>query len=185
VMLVEADLDKAVDALATLQAEKGRGQRHKRAVGNGYFTLIDESYNANPASMRAAIELLATSSPDDKAGSRAGRRIAILGDMLEMGDYAQRVHANLAGPLLAAGIEHVWLAGPEMAALRDALPESVYVEYREETPDLSEFVLNSVAPGDVLMVKSSLGTGFGKIVAALLDKFPAFSDTEPNSHPGL
>jgi UDP-N-acetylmuramoyl-tripeptide--D-alanyl-D-alanine ligase len=185
VMLVEADLDKAVDALATLRAEKGRGQRHKRAIGNGYFTLIDESYNANPASMRAAIALLATSLPDANVGSRAGRRVAILGDMLEMGDYAQRVHANLAGPLLAAGIEHVWLAGPEMAALRDALPESVYVEYREKTEELSEFVLNSVAPGDVLMVKSSLGIGFGKIVAALLDKFPAFSDTEPHSHQGL
>ena len=185
VMLVEADLDKAVDALATLRAEKGRGQRHKRAIGNGYFTLIDESYNANPASMRAAIALLATSLPDANVGSRAGRRVAILGDMLEMGDYAQRVHTNLAGPLLAAGIEHVWLAGPEMAALRDALPESVYVEYREKTEELSEFVLNSVAPGDVLMVKSSLGIGFGKIVAALLDKFPAFSDTEPHSHQGL
>ena len=185
VMLVDADLDKAIDALATLQAEKGRGQRHKRTVGNGYFTLIDESYNANPASMRAAIALLATSSPDANVGSRAGRRIAVLGDMLEMGDYVQRVHANLAGPLLAAGIEHVWLAGPEMAALRDALPESVNVEYRENTEELKEFVLNSVAPGDVLMVKSSLGTGFGKIVAALLDKFPAFSDTEPHSHQGL
>jgi UDP-N-acetylmuramoyl-tripeptide--D-alanyl-D-alanine ligase len=68
-----------------------------------------------------------------------------------------------------------------MAALRDSLPDSVHVEYREKTEDLAAFVLNSVAPGDVLMVKSSLGTGFGKIVAALLDKFPAFSDTEPYS----
>ncbi|MDE1996717.1 MAG: UDP-N-acetylmuramoylalanyl-D-glutamyl-2,6-diaminopimelate--D-alanyl-D-alanine ligase [Rhizobiaceae bacterium] len=185
VMLVDADLGKAIDALATLQPEKGRGQRHKLAIDSGYFTLIDESYNANPASMRAAIALLATSSPDANEAYRGGRRIAVLGDMLEMGDYAQRVHANLAGPLLAAGIEHVWLAGPEMAALREALPESVQVEYREKTEELAEFVLNSVAPGDVLMVKSSLGTGFGKIVAALLDKFPTFSDTEPHSHQGL
>ncbi|KAA1182858.1 UDP-N-acetylmuramoylalanyl-D-glutamyl-2,6-diaminopimelate--D-alanyl-D-alanine ligase [Rhizobium tropici] len=185
VMMVEADLDEAVDALADLQPEKGRGQRHKRAIGNGYFTLIDESYNANPASMRAAIALLATTSPHAGAGGRQGRRIAVLGDMLEMGDYAQRVHANLAGPLLAAGIEHVWLAGPEMAALRDELPESVHVEYRETTEELSEFALNSVASGDVLMVKSSLGLGFGKIVAGLLDKFPAFSDTGPHTHQGL
>ena len=185
VMLVEADLDQAVDALADLQPEKGRGQRHKRAIGNGYFTLIDESYNANPASMRAAIALLATTSPHAGAGGRPGRRVAMLGDMLEMGDYAQRVHANLAGPLLAAGIEHVWLAGPEMAALRDELPESVHVEYHETTEELSEFALNSVAPGDVLMVKSSLGMGFGKIVAGLLDKFPAFSDTGPHTHQGL
>lgn len=185
VMLLEADLDSAIDALADLQPEKGRGQRHKRAVGSGCFTLIDESYNANPASMRAAIALLATTSPHEGPGGRTGRRIAVLGDMLEMGDYAQRVHANLAGPLLAAGIEHVWLAGPEMAALRDELPESVHVEYRETTEELSEFALNSVAPGDVLMVKSSLGMGFGKIVAGLLDKFPAFSDTGPHTHQGL
>ncbi|KAA0700338.1 UDP-N-acetylmuramoylalanyl-D-glutamyl-2,6-diaminopimelate--D-alanyl-D-alanine ligase [Neorhizobium sp. P12A] len=175
VTLVGANLDEAIAALATLKAEKGRGKRHKLAIGHGQFTLIDESYNANPASMRAAIALLAA------ASEGRSRRIAVLGDMLEMGEYAQKVHADLAGPLLTAGIEHVWLAGPEMAALRDSLPDSVHVEYREKTEDLAAFVLNSVAPGDVLMVKSSLGTGFGKIVAALLDKFPAFSDTEPYS----
>lgn len=172
VKLAGADLGKAIDALATLKPEKGRGRRHKLAIGNGSFTLIDESYNANPASMRAAIALLAASEPS------RGRRIAVLGDMLEMGDYAQKLHADLAGPLLAAGIEHAWLAGPEMASLRESLPDSVHVEYREKTDELIPFVLDSVAPGDVLMVKSSLGTGFGKIVAALLDKFPAFSDTE-------
>ncbi len=65
-----------------------------------------------------------------------------------------------------------------MAALKESLPESVHVEYRENTDELTDYVLNSVAPGDVLMVKSSLGIGFGKIVAALLDKFPAFADTQ-------
>lgn len=176
VTLVGADLDKAIEALSTLQPEKGRGKRHKLSLGTSYFTLIDESYNANPASMRAAISLLAASASDSRT-----RRIAVLGDMLEMGDHSQKVHADLAGPLLAAGIEHVWLAGPEMAALRDSLPDSVHVEYREKTEDLAAFVLETVAPGDVLMVKSSLGTGFGKIVAALLDKFAAFSDTGPRS----
>jgi UDP-N-acetylmuramoyl-tripeptide--D-alanyl-D-alanine ligase len=175
VTLVGADLDKAIEALSTLRAEKGRGKRHKLAIGTGHFTLIDESYNANPASMRAAISLLAASASDART-----RRIAVLGDMLEMGEHSQKVHADLAGPLLAAGIEHLWLAGPEMAALRDSLPESVHVEYYGATEDLVAFVLNSVAPGDVLMVKSSLGTGFGKIVAALLDKFAAVSDTDPN-----
>jgi UDP-N-acetylmuramoyl-tripeptide--D-alanyl-D-alanine ligase len=175
VSIVGADLDQAIAALATLRPEKGRGKRHKLSIGHGQFTLIDESYNANPTSMKAAIALLAA------ASEGRGRRIAVLGDMLEMGEYSERVHADLAGPLLSAGIEHVWLAGPEMAALRDSLPDGVHVEYREKTEDLASLVLNSVAPGDVLMVKSSLGTGFGKIVAALLDKFPAFSDTGPHS----
>ncbi len=173
VTLVGADLDKAIDALATLQPEKGRGQRHKLRLGAGSLTLIDESYNANPASMRAAIALLAAAVP-----SGYGRRIAVLGDMLEMGEFAERVHADLAGPLLAAGIEHVWLAGNEMRALKESLPDSVAVEYRETTAELKDFVLNSVEPGDVLMVKSSLGIGFGKIVAALLDKFAPFADTQ-------
>ncbi|MBB4272661.1 UDP-N-acetylmuramoylalanyl-D-glutamyl-2,6-diaminopimelate--D-alanyl-D-alanine ligase [Rhizobium mongolense] len=173
VTLVNADLDKAIAALATLQPEKGRGRRHKLSIGNGSFTLIDESYNANPASMRAAIALLATAGP---AGP--GRRIAVLGDMLEMGEYAQKVHSDLSGPLLAAGIEHVWLAGKDMLALKESLPDSVEVEYREKTEELTEYVLNSVAPGDVLMVKSSLGIGFGKIVAAILDRFAPFVDTQ-------
>ncbi|NKK65315.1 UDP-N-acetylmuramoylalanyl-D-glutamyl-2,6-diaminopimelate--D-alanyl-D-alanine ligase [Rhizobium leguminosarum] len=173
VRIVGADMQKAIEALATLRPEKGRGKRHRLVIGGGSFTLIDESYNANPASMRAAIALLAASEP-----AARGRRIAVLGDMLEMGDYAQKVHTDLAVPLLAAGIEHVWLAGAEMAALKESLPESVHVEYRENTDELTDYVLNSVAPGDVLMVKSSLGIAFGKIVAALLDKFPPFADTQ-------
>ncbi|MFL5016546.1 MAG: UDP-N-acetylmuramoylalanyl-D-glutamyl-2,6-diaminopimelate--D-alanyl-D-alanine ligase [Rhizobium sp.] len=173
VRIVGADMQKAIEALATLKPEKGRGKRHRLSIGSGSFTLIDESYNANPASMRAAIALLAASEPTGR-----GRRIAVLGDMLEMGDYAQKVHTDLAVPLLAAGIEHVWLAGAEMATLKESLPESVHVEYRENTSELTDYVLNSVAPGDVLMVKSSLGIGFGKIVAALLDKFPPFADTQ-------
>lgn len=171
VSLVGADVDAAADAFGSLSAVKGRGERHTLKVANGSFTLIDESYNANPASMRAAIAVLAAAHPRGD-----GRRIAVIGDMLEMGEFSAKVHAELAGPLLAAGIEHVWLAGPEMAALRDALPESVQVEYRETTAELADFVVASVRPGDVLMVKSSLGTGFGKIVAALLDNYQAVAD---------
>lgn len=123
--------------------------------------------------MRAAIALLASSTPE-----LTGRRIAVLGDMLEMGEFSAQVHEELAGALLAAGIEHVWLAGAEMAVLRDALPDSVQVEYREQTAELVDYAVRSVKPGDVVMVKSSLGLGFGKIVAALLDNYPAFSDTD-------
>ncbi|MDQ0561389.1 UDP-N-acetylmuramoyl-tripeptide--D-alanyl-D-alanine ligase [Rhizobium mesoamericanum] len=173
VKIVGADMQQAIGALATLQPEKGRGRRHRLAIDRSTFTVIDESYNANPASMRAAIAVLASAVP---AG--AGRRVAVLGDMLEMGDYAQKVHSDLAGPLLAAGIEHVWLAGPEMVALKESLPESVQVIHYETTEELADYVLNAVAAGDVLMVKSSLGLGFGKIVAALLDKFPPFADTQ-------
>lgn len=172
VHLLGADMDGAIQALAHMDAVKGRGQRHKLRTDTGLLTLIDESYNANPASMRAAIAVLAAAQP-----SGHGRRIAILGDMLELGELSGELHAELSGPLLAAGIEHVWLAGPEMAILKTQLPESVSVIWFETTQELAAYAAETVQGGDVVMVKSSLGLGFGKIVSALLDKYPPLDDT--------
>ncbi|MDK1490278.1 UDP-N-acetylmuramoylalanyl-D-glutamyl-2,6-diaminopimelate--D-alanyl-D-alanine ligase [Sinorhizobium sp. 7-81] len=165
--LAGADLDQVLASLATMRPEKGRGLQHRLKVGAGHLTLIDESYNANPASMRAAISLLGDAEPPV-----GGRRIAILGDMLEMGEHAADVHAALAEPIVEAGIVDVWLAGPEMAHLRDALPPEVSVVYREAVDDLTNYALAAVAAGDVVMVKSSKGTGCAKIVEALLDAYP-------------
>ncbi|WP_426122698.1 UDP-N-acetylmuramoylalanyl-D-glutamyl-2,6-diaminopimelate--D-alanyl-D-alanine ligase [Pararhizobium sp. PWRC1-1] len=168
VSLVGANMDAALAALATLQPEKGRGARHRLAIGSGAFVLIDESYNANPASMRAAIALL-----KDTVLPEGARRIAILGDMLEMGKSTSEIHAGLAAPLVEAGITDIWLAGEEMAHLRDALPDGTHVEYRLSVDELKEFALGSIAPGDVVMIKSSKGTGCGRIVSALLETYPA------------
>ena len=173
VHLAGGDIEKAMAGLATMQAEKGRGRRYRLAKGGGWFTLIDESYNANPASMRAAIALLADAEPQGN-----GRRIAVLGDMLEMGEHSPAVHAGLAEPLVSAGIGTVWLGGPDMAALRDALPEGIETEYRETADALAAHALEAVQPGDVLVVKSSKGTGFSRIVSALLDKYPALPERE-------
>jgi UDP-N-acetylmuramoyl-tripeptide--D-alanyl-D-alanine ligase len=171
--LAGADVEKAMSGLAAMQPEKGRGRRYRLAKDDGWFTLIDESYNANPASMRAAIALLRDARPED-----GGRRIAILGDMLEMGEHSPAVHAELAEPLLEAGITDVWIGGPDMASLRDALPQDIHTEYRADADQLAAFAVDAVRAGDVLVVKSSKGTGFSRIVAALLDKHQAFSDTE-------
>ena len=168
VSLVGADMNAALAALATLQPETGRGARHRLVIGQGTFVLIDESYNANPASMRAAISLL-----QDAALPDGGRRIAILGDMLEMGASSSAVHAGLAAPLVEAGITDIWLAGEDMAHLRDSLPEGTRVEYRQAVDELKEFALGAIAAGDVVMIKSSKGTGCGRIVAALLETYPA------------
>lgn len=169
--LVGADMQAAVTALASLQPEKGRGARHHLSIGAGSFVLIDESYNANPASMLAAIALLRDTQLGDD-----GRRIAILGDMLEMGEFSDSVHADLAQPLIDAGIRDVWLAGPQMAHLRDALPHDIRLEYRENVDELKDFAVSSVTAGDVVMVKSSKGTGCGRIVSALLDAHPVLAD---------
>ena len=171
--LAGADIETVMNALATMQPEKGRGRRYRLAINGGYFTLIDESYNANPASMRAAIALLRDTVPGE-----GGRRIAVLGDMLEMGEFSGQVHAELAAPLAEAGIDDVWIGGAEMVALRDALGEAARVEYRDDADAMQALVLEAVRPGDVLVVKSSKSTSFSRIVAALLDKHEPFPDTE-------
>lgn len=165
--LAGADLAKAFEALSTLQAEKGRGQRHSLKVGEGAFTLIDESYNANPASMAAALDLLAAA-PVEKDG----RRIAVLGDMLELGEFSRDLHAKLAGPVQVAGVDRLYLAGPEMKALAEAMPDDITCEYEEAADRLADSLIKTPKPGDVFMIKSSNGIGFSRIVKAFLDKFP-------------
>jgi UDP-N-acetylmuramoyl-tripeptide--D-alanyl-D-alanine ligase len=169
--LAGADMLRVVPAFAGVSAAKGRGERVRLALPDGEFTLIDESYNANPASMRAAIELLASA-------ETGGRRIAVLGDMLEMGEFSAEVHRELAEPLGKSGINDIWLAGPDMAYLRDVLGGDRDVVYRANADELGAYAVENIRPGDVLMVKSSKGTGFGRIVAALTAKFAAVASPE-------
>lgn len=165
--LAGANMEKACEALSTLQAEKGRGQRHRLKVGGGVFTLIDESYNANPTSMEAALDLLASAALED-----GGRRIAVLGDMLELGDHSRDLHMKLAGPVKAGGIDRLYLAGPEMKALAEAVTDDMECDYEETADGLADKLVGAPRPGDVLMVKSSNGIGFSRIVKAFLDKYP-------------
>ncbi len=166
--LAGADLDKVRRrAGRRLEAEQGRGRRHVLALAGGAFTLIDESYNANPASMRAALALL-----DATPVGEGGRsRIAVLGDMLELGSHSAKLHAALAEPVKPTGTDMVLLAGREMKALADALPEGLAHEYRAGVDDLRPVLLDAVRPGDVVMVKSSKGIGFSKLVDALIADF--------------
>ena len=168
VHLAGADVGKAAEALAGLSAEPGRGKRHLLKHPEGEITLIDESYNANPASMEAAIALL-----DATPVSGGGRRIAVLGDMLELGSHSVRLHTALAGPLAGARTDMIFLAGPEMKSLAEALPDDLPTEYRACTDELKPVVIDALRPGDVVMVKSSKGIGFSKIVEALIARFPA------------
>ena len=171
-VLGAVQLAKAIHALAGLSAEKGRGARHTLKIDGGSFVLIDESYNANPASMRAALELLR-----DTPVRLRGRRIAVLGDMLEMGRFSEQVHRDLAGPLSEAGADLVCLAGPEMKVLRDELGTNIETVYCDDANELADYLKTILRDGDVVMVKSSLGIGFGRIVKALLDKYPVLTDS--------
>ncbi len=172
-VLVGADLAIAALTLGELAAPKGRGLQHRLEVGDGEATLIDESYNANPASMRAALELLSQSA----VGFR-GRRIAVLGDMLELGETAEAMHAELANVIVRFGIDKVYCAGPLMRALWQVLPSEQRGAWSEIAQDLKPLLLRAIGPGDAIMIKGSFGSRMGPLVEAIRDKFRAVE------HPG-
>lgn len=165
--LAGADRTKVALALGSLSAEKGRGRQHKLKVKGGHFILIDESYNANPASMEAALALAGSYPIEGK-----GRRIAVLGDMLELGKHSKKLHEDLAAPIAEAKINKLFLAGPEMLALENVLPVELDAQYRQSVDELKSLVATSVQAGDVVVVKSSNGIGFSKLVDHLVKHFP-------------
>ena len=158
------DVVTAARAFAGLKALAGRGQRHRIALpSGGGFELIDESYNANPASMRATIAVLGRA----KTGE-TGRRIAALGDMREMGPEAPRYHAELAPALEEAGIDLVFACGDSMAHLYEALPEKLRGGYAARSDELAPMVAEALGDGDVIAIKGSLGSRMKIVLEALL-----------------
>ena len=165
--LAGADLALSALALNNLKPVSGRGARSHLTVTGGNALLIDESYNANPASMRAAIAFLGQA----PVGTR-GRRIAVLGDMLELGPQGAELHRELAQSLETAGIDLVFCSGPLMRALWEALPSRARGGYAETAAGLEPAVLEAIQAGDAIMVKGSLGSKMGPIVQALEKQFP-------------
>ncbi|SHO63040.1 UDP-N-acetylmuramoyl-tripeptide--D-alanyl-D-alanine ligase [Pseudoxanthobacter soli DSM 19599] len=163
---VGADLEVALGALGGFSAPVGRGKRHVLQLAGGTAMLIDESYNANPTSMRAAFEVLALAPVGP-----GGRRIAVLGDMRELGADGPALHAALAADIEAAGIDRVHCAGPLMASLYDALPASLRGARAETAAELEPAIEADLAPGDVLMIKASNGSRLGPVVAHLCTRF--------------
>ncbi len=158
-----ADPGLAALAMAQVRPPPGRGERHRVNLHDGSFELIDESYNASPVAVRAALNVLAHG---DKAAR--GRRIAVLGDMLELGADSGALHRGLADAVAASGVDLLFACGPEMATLFDAVPAPIRAGYGETSEQLLELVTQMVAPGDIVMVKGSLGSRMRPIVDALL-----------------
>ncbi|BAI72716.1 UDP-N-acetylmuramoyl-tripeptide--D-alanyl-D-alanine ligase [Azospirillum sp. B510] len=156
------DVATAARALSSLPSVKGRGTRRRIQLPQGAFTLIDESYNASPAAMAATLEVLGKIDP-----GAGGRRVAVLGDMRELGDRADALHIALAEPLRAAQVDTVHACGPHMRALFDRLPEAMRGVWTETSVELAPIVAAGVKGGDVIMVKGSLGSRTGLIVDAL------------------
>lgn len=166
--LVGADLALAAIALADLVPASGRGRRITLNVGGGKALLIDESYNANPASMRAALDVLGQASV-----GRRGRRIAVLGDMLELGPDAAELHRGLAEAIAAARIDLVYCAGPLMHELWEALPAAQRGGYAETADGIEAEIAAAIRAGDAIMVKGSHGSRMGPVVDALSRQFAA------------
>ena len=162
VKLVGGDLSAAAAELVNVRAPVGRGQRSRYQLPDGPVMLIDESYNANPASVRAALAGLALTPRDP-----FGRRIAVLGDMRELGDQSARLHRELLEPLLAAGVDLLLACGPHMRALHDLVPPARRGAYAASADELAPALLDTIRAGDAVMIKGSLGSKMGPLVEAL------------------
>jgi UDP-N-acetylmuramoyl-tripeptide--D-alanyl-D-alanine ligase len=165
--LVGADLALAALALAELQPVSGRGAPIEIELPGGPALVIDESYNANPASVGAALALLGQA----PLGPH-GRRIAVLGDMLELGPKGRALHRGLAEPVAANAVDLVFCCGALMRNLWQALPASRRGGYAEDSTALETQVVSAIRAGDVVMVKGSLGSRMAPIVKALQRVYP-------------
>lgn len=157
---LDVSLEDSIAALGAFEPLAGRGAEKVVKLAGGAFTLIDESYNANPISMGAAFATLG-------ARKASGRRIVALTDMLELGVEGPSFHAGLAAPLEAAGVDLVFCAGPLMKSLWDALPPTRRGGYAVNAAELAPLISAAVEPGDLVMVKGSNGSRAGAVAAAL------------------
>ena len=165
---VGGDVDAAAAALIDFAAPKGRGRRVRLVSSTGAFTLIDESYNANPTSMRAAIEALGqTQNP------ASGKRIVALGDMLELGPEAVGLHQGLRDSLEAHCVSQVFASGPLMRKLYDTLEPRMRGAWAATAAELLEPLSGAVAGGDVVMIKGSNASGMVALAAALEERCSA------------
>ena len=162
-MLAELGVDRqtALKALSTFAPLEGRGAARQVRLPGGAFTLIDESYNANPLSVTAALRTLG-------AGPAKGRRIVALTDMLELGGEAENLHAGLAEPIEAAGIDLVFCAGPLMHSLWQTLSPTRQGGYAQQATELGPQLARAIEPGDVVMVKGSRDSKAKALADALL-----------------
>ena len=160
------DMACALQALSQFSPLSGRGQIVQLPCAGGSFTLIDDAYNANPESMQAGIRVLGSFPAIGNA-----RRIAVIGDMLELGEKARILHENLANDLVNNKIDLVYTVGENSAALFDILPESMRAVKKQTAEELSPTVCQNIKAGDIILVKGSFGSRMTKIVEALKKHF--------------
>ena len=166
VKLAGADLKAAARSLAGWRAQTGRGERIILGRKEEWIAIIDESYNANPASMGAALATLGLTPREEFK-----RRVAVLGDMLELGGLGPKLHQELAEVIDAADVDIVYACGEMMRGLYDALPLGRRGGYAKTAEQLEPLLIGGVRPGDVVMIKGSLGSRMSPLVEGLQRHF--------------
>jgi UDP-N-acetylmuramoyl-tripeptide--D-alanyl-D-alanine ligase len=166
IIALRADAMRALKALPRVVAPAGRGERSVLEGDAGRVLLVDESFNANPASVRAALAALGMTPRDDHP-----RRIAVLGDMLEIGESSPDVHRALKEAVDASGADLVFACGPMMRLLFETLDASKQGGWAETSDKLVAPLLERLQDGDVIMIKGSRGTRMAPIVEAVRQRF--------------
>ena len=164
---VGADVAVAGLALADLGGLKGRGERHIIEVRGGEVLLIDESYNANPASMAATLKSLGEE-------PEVARRVAVLGPMRELGEHSAQLHAGLAPVVCSAHVDQLILIGDEMRPLAEKVIGNISLDLVADVDEATEALRRIVRPGDAILVKASNSVGLAKLVESMA-KEPACS----------
>jgi UDP-N-acetylmuramoyl-tripeptide--D-alanyl-D-alanine ligase len=164
---LDLDLDHALPGFGAFEALKGRGKREALHIKGGEIELIDEGYNASPASVRATLRLLG-----ELPTTFGGRRLVVLGDMRELGERGAQLHRELAPDLSAAKVDQAFLVGPLMQGLYELLPAAMRAGHKPNSDAMVETLVAAIRPGDTVLIKGSLGTRMAPLVEAVraLDK---------------
>ena len=157
--LLGLDLGAATDALGAAEAIHGRGKVIRIALASGEAQIVDEAYNANPTSVAAVLAAFAQGQRES-----GGRKLALLGDMRELGPRSAELHAGLAEPVLAANLDMVMTVGEQMKHLRRALPEHLLGPHYATADDVLPDLVSILRAGDRLLVKASNATGLHEVV---------------------
>ncbi len=166
-------LAAALSTFADYVVPEGRGVRRSLQCGDGRITLIDESYNANPVSMRAALATVFQIPTENQQ-----RRIAVLGDMLELGRHSIEYHRELKAPLEESDVDLVFACGPHMSHLYQDLNPAMRGGYAETAEQLGPLLVDALRAGDIVMLKGSLGSRIGSIVKSVFERYPVIVEKE-------
>lgn len=166
--VLDIDLDQILPVFAQMQAPEGRGSVSVLGAAGQSISLVDESFNANPTSMRAALDVMKFRLPES-----GGRKVFVLGDMLELGEAGPALHRDLVQVVLAAKPDTVHCVGPLMENLYEVLPISMQGQQGKSLENIAKSVISSLRANDLIMVKGSKGTGLATLIEEIVRKFDA------------